>query len=82
LGHIILTERISVDREKVKAIMDWLVLRNAHEVRSFMGIDGYYRRFVEVSQRLKNPSPPCNARDSGMSGQMNATLHPSSLSGY
>lgn len=47
LGHIISGEGISADPEKVKAIMDWLVPKNAHEVRSFMGLAGYYRRFVE-----------------------------------
>jgi hypothetical protein len=36
-----------VDPEKVKAIMEWLVPKNAHEVRSFRGLAGYYRRFVE-----------------------------------
>jgi hypothetical protein len=43
LGHIISGEGISVDPEKVKAIMEWLVPKNAHEVRSFMGLAGYYR---------------------------------------
>ena len=47
LGHIIFGEGISVDPEKVKAIMEWPVPKNAHEVRSFMGLAGYYRRFVE-----------------------------------
>jgi len=52
LGHIIFGEGIFVDREKVKAIMDCPVLRNAYEVRIFMGIDGYYRRFVEGLLRI------------------------------
>jgi hypothetical protein len=48
LGHIISGEGILVDLEKVKAIMEWPVPKNAHEVvRSFMGLVGYYRRFVE-----------------------------------
>ena len=47
LGHIISSEGISVEPEKVKAIMDWPVPRNAHEVRRFMGLRGYYRMFVE-----------------------------------
>jgi hypothetical protein len=41
-----------VDPEKVKAIMEWPVPKNAHEVRSFMGLAGYYRRFV--GRILKN----------------------------
>jgi hypothetical protein len=47
LGHIISGKGISVDPEKVKAIMEWPVEKNAHEVRSFMGLAGYYKRFVE-----------------------------------
>jgi hypothetical protein len=47
LGHIISSEGISVDPEKVKAIMEWPVTKNAHEVRIFMGLAGYYQRFVE-----------------------------------
>jgi hypothetical protein len=42
LGHIISGEGISVDPEKVKAIMEWSVPKNSNEVRSFMGLDGYY----------------------------------------
>ena len=47
LGHIISGEGIFVDPKKVKAIMEWPMPKNAHEVRRFMGLAGYYRRFVE-----------------------------------
>jgi hypothetical protein len=55
LGHIISSEGISVDSEKVKAIMEWLVPKNVHEVRSFMGLAGYCQRFVEGFSKIVKP---------------------------
>ena len=47
LGHIILEEGISVDPEKIEAIMNWPTPRNVTDVRYFMGLVGYYKRFIE-----------------------------------
>ena len=47
LGHIILEEGKSVDPEKIEAIMNWPTPRNGTDVRSFMGLTRYYRRFIE-----------------------------------
>jgi hypothetical protein len=35
--------------------MEWPVLKNAHEVRSFMGLEGYYQRFVEGFSKIEKP---------------------------
>ena len=42
LGHVVTKEGISVDPEKIKAIEDWPVPKDVTDVRSFMGITGYY----------------------------------------
>jgi hypothetical protein len=46
LGNIILKDGIVVDPEKIEAIREWSVPKNVMEFRSFMGLDGYYRRFI------------------------------------
>jgi hypothetical protein len=55
LGHVISDEGIAVDPAKVEAIMEWLAPTNVTEVRSFMGLAGYYRWFVEGFSKIANP---------------------------
>eukprot|EP00741_Cyanophora_paradoxa_P000453 tig00000405_g441.t1 len=47
LGHRISAEGIRQDPAKTKVITDWQTPKNADELRSFLGLAGYYRRFVE-----------------------------------
>ena len=47
LDHIISKEGISVDPKKIEAIMNWPTPINVTDVRSFMGLVGYYKRFIE-----------------------------------
>jgi len=55
LGHIISKEGISVDPDKIKAITEWSVPKDVSDVRSFMGITGYYRRFIEGFSKIAYP---------------------------
>ena len=47
LGHIVYTEGIRVDLAKIEAIVNWKPPRNVTEVKSFLGLAGYYRRLVK-----------------------------------
>ena len=46
LGHVVSKDSISVDPKKVKAVVNWERPTSVHEIRSFLGLAGYYRRFV------------------------------------
>ena len=47
LGHIVSAKGIRVDLAKIEAIVSWKPPRNVTEVRSFLGLAGYYRRLVK-----------------------------------
>ena len=47
LGHIVSGEGIQVDQKKVEVIIEWKTTRNVTKVRSFLGLAGYFRRFVK-----------------------------------
>jgi hypothetical protein len=55
LGHIISAAGIEVDPEKIEAIRGWPTPKNVTEVRSFMGLVGYYRRFIKGFSRIASP---------------------------
>ena len=55
LGHVVLTSGVSVDPEKVEVVMSWERSKLVFKIRSFLGLVGYYRRFIEDFSRLATP---------------------------
>ena len=52
LGHIITIDGVKVDSEKVKAVSEWKQPTNVIEIRSFLRLAGYYRRFIEGFSKI------------------------------
>ena len=55
LENVVSKDGIAMDPEKIRAIMDWVTPKNLDEVRSFMGLVGYYKRFIRNSSRIAYP---------------------------
>ena len=55
LAHVVSAEGISVDPTKIEEVKDWKAPRNVTKIRSFLGLAGYYRRFVEGSSKIAAP---------------------------
>ena len=55
LRHVVSASGVSVDPEKVEAVMSWERLKSVFEIRSFLGFTGYYKRFIEDFSRIAAP---------------------------
>jgi hypothetical protein len=55
LGHTIFGEGISVDPTKVQEVMDWKPPTSVHQIRSFLVLAGYYRRFIPDFSKIAKP---------------------------
>nr|GEX18853.1 putative reverse transcriptase domain-containing protein [Tanacetum cinerariifolium] len=55
LGHVIDSEGVHVDPAKIAAIKNWAKTTNLTEVRQFLGLASYYRRFIEVFSLISTP---------------------------
>jgi len=55
LGHIISEGVISVDPSKIQDVLNWKTLESVSEIRSFLGLAGYYRQFVPKFSKIARP---------------------------
>jgi ribonuclease HI len=55
LGHTINRDGLAVDPKKVAAILDWKAPKDVRGIKSFIGMAGYYRRFIEGFSKIARP---------------------------
>ncbi|GJS55361.1 putative reverse transcriptase domain-containing protein [Tanacetum coccineum] len=55
LGHVIDSQGIHVDPAKIESIKDWASPKSPTEIRQFLGLAGYYRRFIEGFSKIAKP---------------------------
>jgi hypothetical protein len=55
LGHTISSNGISVNPSKVQEVLDWKSPTSVHQIRSFLGLAGYYHHFIPNFSRIAKP---------------------------
>ena len=55
LGHVIYSDGVSTDPDKISAVANWIHQTSISELWSFLGFASYYRRFVEKFSKLATP---------------------------
>ncbi|XP_048607727.1 uncharacterized protein LOC111211085 isoform X2 [Brassica napus] len=63
LGHVVSEAGVAVDQEKISAISEWPTPKNVTEIRSFLGLAGYYRKYVNNFASIAKPMTRLTGKD-------------------
>lgn len=55
LGHMVFADGVRMDPNKFSVILAWPMLENIPALRSFLGLSGYYHRFIEFYSLIATP---------------------------
>jgi len=74
LGHVITDGGIAVDPSKVQDVLNWNQPKNVSEIRSFLGLAGYYRRYIEGFSKIVKPTFLCWKKGKSSNGMPHVRL--------
>nr|GEV36596.1 hypothetical protein [Tanacetum cinerariifolium] len=74
LGHVINSQGIHVDPAKIKSVKDWASPKSPTEIRQFLGLAGYYRRFIEGFSKIAKPMTNLTQKKEGTKTVKSSTL--------
>lgn len=73
LGHVISNGGVATDPNKISAITSWSVPKSVQELRSFLGLTGYYNKFIRNYDSLSQPLTDLLKKDAIPWGKRHST---------
>jgi hypothetical protein len=71
----LVNDGISVDPSKVQEVLDWKPSTSVHQIRSFLGLAGYYHRFIPDFSRIAKPMTELLKKELNSPGIRNVKMH-------